>query len=398
MDDDDGSTTSTPQGDEVEMIPAASARENGEGYGGEFEGTPPGEEGRRGRRRRRDDDGDTMVTKAVKRGDIEGVTDALKQSGRVNAKKDQGQTPLAIACRMGQASIVTMLLWKFGADANITFDADNKWTPLHHAIWNVHKEVVQLLLSAEAIEVNKANKHGMTPLHLACGCGDIDMLKIVVQAPGVDVNLRNWYGETPLLTACACGNVEVVKVLLSAPGIDVDKPHHALLRSPLWIAAGHGNPAIVKLLLSAGANVHGLDVHGYSALDVACSPGLNHIEVDVGAKYAKASEPSGRRLSTTEREMLQRERVKWKARRERNLMVADVTRRAHAEKVMCKLRPAILALRSAGFPNIPQLLDAAINTLTDDQTIVQARLFVARGWARMSASTSTHVSARQGQP
>ena len=207
MDDDDGSTTSTPQGDEVEMIPAASARENGEGYGGEIEGTPPGEEGRRGRRRRRDDDGDTMVTKAVKRGDIEGVTDALKQSGRVNAKNDQGQTPLAIACRMGQASIVTMLLWKFGADANITSYTDNKWTPLHHAIWNVHKEVVQLLLSAEAIEVNKANKHGMTPLHLACGCGDIDMLKIVVQAPGVDVNLRNWYGETPLLTACACGNV-----------------------------------------------------------------------------------------------------------------------------------------------------------------------------------------------
>ena len=47
---------------------------------------------------------------------------------------------------------------------------DNGWTPLHFAVYYGHKEIVELLI-AKGAEVNAKDKNGWTPLHLAVDGG-----------------------------------------------------------------------------------------------------------------------------------------------------------------------------------------------------------------------------------
>jgi ankyrin repeat protein len=53
-----------------------------------------------------------------------------------------------------------------GADINVARDGGA--TPLYFAAGNGHLEVVKHLLEKEGIEVNKANKYGLTPSIFCC--------------------------------------------------------------------------------------------------------------------------------------------------------------------------------------------------------------------------------------
>src|SRR5262245_2263064 len=81
---------------------------------------------------------------------------------------------------------------------------------------------------------------------------------------------------TPLHYAVDRGTRPGVAEALLAAGADVNaraagQPREG--RTPLMLAAGRGRLDLVRLLLAAGADVHALDVWGFSALASACLGG-----------------------------------------------------------------------------------------------------------------------------
>jgi len=106
---------------------------------------------------------DNLIRKAVRDGNIEAVKQYLDAGTDVNAKEENGVTPLHQAAFYGQKEVVELLIAK-GADVNAK--EEEGWTPLHFAAEGGHKEVAELLIAAGA-DVNARDNGGETPLDLA---------------------------------------------------------------------------------------------------------------------------------------------------------------------------------------------------------------------------------------
>ena len=143
---------------------------------------------------------DISIYQAAETGNIEAVKQHLAAGTDVNAKTEEGFTPLHWATREGHKAVAELLIAE-GADVN-TKDGW-EWTPLHNAAWWGHKEIVELLL-ANGAGVNAKNNKGWTPLHMAAINGHNEIVGLLV-AGGADVNSKNNNGETP--TDLAAGRV-----------------------------------------------------------------------------------------------------------------------------------------------------------------------------------------------
>jgi len=132
---------------------------------------------------------DISIHVAAQYGKIEAVNQHIAAGTDVNAKNDDGETPLDVAflynetetadplrkhggkhgtihgaARGGDIEVVKEFL-ATGTDVN----AKSSWngsTPLHHAAEYGHKEVAELLI-AEGADVNAPAKYGLTPLDVA---------------------------------------------------------------------------------------------------------------------------------------------------------------------------------------------------------------------------------------
>ena len=115
----------------------------------------------------KDDDGWTPLYFGVAVGDKESVELLIGKGADVNAKEVDGWTPLFFAAGEGHKEVVELLI---AEGANVNAKDDNEWTPLHNAAWEGHKEVVELLI-AEGVDVNaiiqSGSFEGMTPLDRA---------------------------------------------------------------------------------------------------------------------------------------------------------------------------------------------------------------------------------------
>ena len=86
----------------------------------------------------------------------------LDRGAEVNAKTNNGWTPLHEAALNGHATVAALLLDR-GAEVNAK--TNNGWTPLHEAALNGHATVAALLLDRGA-EINSKDNNGRTPFQL----------------------------------------------------------------------------------------------------------------------------------------------------------------------------------------------------------------------------------------
>lgn len=224
----------------------------------------------------------------VKEGDLEGVRKILKiDRTLVNAKDNNGKTPLIWACSIDNVVIARYLLEK-NADPDIK--DENGSTALHISANSGNLELVKLLLQNETSSINAGAEWGNTPLHLACERGHPEVVKVLLEN-GADIEARNALKRTPIIGAGReSGNLEVIKFLVEK-GADINAmdawndtaltlaawrgfeeavnflierksiiPESAKVRA-LWYAAERGLPLLFQYMLENGLNFNEIKEH-----------------------------------------------------------------------------------------------------------------------------------------
>ena len=100
-------------------------------------------------------------------------------------------------------------------DLDVNWQDPNQWTPLRHASFSGHAEIVKLLLAHPNIEVNLKNYFGETPILLGCN-GRVAVVELLLKDPRVDVTLDDTDGCTPLWLAVRNGYHEVIEWLMAS--------------------------------------------------------------------------------------------------------------------------------------------------------------------------------------
>ena len=90
---------------------------------------------------------------------------------------------------------------------------DGHDSPLHLAVYNGRRDLVELLL-ARGAAVDARNHRQDTPLHWACQFGDRVIVDRLLQAGG-SVHARETQAQTPIFMAVSAGQVEIVQVPLT---------------------------------------------------------------------------------------------------------------------------------------------------------------------------------------
>lgn len=189
---------------------------------------------------------DARLRDAAARGDAEAVRGALEDGADLEARDDQGRTPLLIATHGSNVDAARELI-EAGADVNA-------------------KDAMQ------------------DSAYLYAGARGLDEILAMTLAHGADLRSTNRYGGTALIPAAERGHVATVRTLLRA-GVAVDHVNRlhwtALLEAILLGDGGARHVQIVQLLLEAGADPELADGDGVTPLAHARKRGYTEIETQL---------------------------------------------------------------------------------------------------------------------
>jgi hypothetical protein len=157
----------------------------------------------------KDDEGNTLLLFAASNGYVDLAKLLLSYRADINSKTFYGSTPLHEAVWEGRKAMVELLL-AHGADVNVKCK-NCKPSPLYYAVFHRNKALAELLL-AHGADVDASNPIGVTSLGLAAELNDKAMVELLLTY-GADVNAQDRYGVMPLHGAMADGHEDVAKIL-----------------------------------------------------------------------------------------------------------------------------------------------------------------------------------------
>ena len=225
---------------------------------------------------------DIELGRAVQKGDLSRVTQAIRSGANVDAELPSTDTCgsrfkypgrhfnehiLSHASRLGNVKIVDALI---NAGANVDID---DYMPMYEAVENGNLELVKRLIRAGA---NLSQEDDI--IELAAWNGNLQILKELIRT---GVNYRKNAGNI-LIKAVEENHLHVVKYLitpkyLGGAGIPVNAGGYFFRdgeigldhATALVVAAHYGYLDIVKLLVRSGARINERDEYGVTALDMA---------------------------------------------------------------------------------------------------------------------------------
>ncbi|CAB0038598.1 unnamed protein product [Trichogramma brassicae] len=168
--------------------------------------------------------GDSPLHLALKNNKKEVSKLLLRNGANLISANSKGKTPLHLICNLyvNNGKELAEMLFKFCDEKRlpVKIDArdDEGNTPLHAAIFSGSIDLVEVLLRRGA-NPTLANDKGKTPLHVICprngnvGLSKLFELNDELQLR-VPIDARDNEGSTPLHLATSCGNEELVERLL----------------------------------------------------------------------------------------------------------------------------------------------------------------------------------------
>ena len=159
------------------------------------------------------------VLKAVKKGDIEAVKQAITDGTDVNADGF-----LVAAIKEGHKEIAELLIAE-GADVNGRQTYIGRVSPLHQAVSQDMQEIIELLI-AKGADTNVKSVYNLTPLDWAVKLEKIETIKLLQKHGGKSA------AEDSIHFAVQLGNFEAVKKHLDA-GADINSTAEGLHETSL---------------------------------------------------------------------------------------------------------------------------------------------------------------------
>lgn len=192
--------------------------------------------------------------KSVINSNIELVQYIIEQGVKINAKDEDGWTPLEYAIEHNCIQNVKMLI-----DNGAKLTIGKYWfeTPfIKNAIKNI--KMLELLIDNNVIDINFLDEDGDTLLlsilaySKSVSDSQSEIVKLLIRK-GTDVNYETKYGYTPLTHACEHEQLKIVKILLDSRA----NPNIMASEAPNVIESCCDNKSIkmFNLLISYGANI-----------------------------------------------------------------------------------------------------------------------------------------------
>ncbi|KAM9314408.1 uncharacterized protein KZ484_024164 [Pholidichthys leucotaenia] len=172
----------------------------------------------------------------------------------VNIQDADGLSPLHHAALSGNKELISLLL---EAQAAVDIKDYKGMRPLHYAAWQGKTEPMKMLLKAGS-SVNGQSDEGQIPLHLSAQHGHYDGSEMLLQHQS-NPCISDTAGKAPLDLACEFGRVGVVQLLLSSnmcAAMLEPKPSDPNGVSPLHLAAKNGHIEVIRLLIQAGIDIN----------------------------------------------------------------------------------------------------------------------------------------------
>lgn len=201
---------------------------------------------------------------ALKKKELDSLTESLKQGALLTECDAEGYPPLHVAC---------LSAWVEGVQQLLIWNADPKqataegWKPLHLAAMGGSKQITYYLLTMN-VDPTEVGPGGATALHLAAEKGHRAVAE-QLRATAANFDATDEQGRTPLYLACAGGHADMVQYLLQSDGKvgEVDREGRNCFHA---LAAG-GHTHLIQLLLNKGReHLDRADMRGETPLHVAC--------------------------------------------------------------------------------------------------------------------------------
>jgi quinoprotein dehydrogenase-associated probable ABC transporter substrate-binding protein len=187
----------------------------------------------------------------------------LKRGAKVDARDTEQQTPLIVAAKGGDLSVINGLL-EYKANPNA--QDDDGWTAGMHAVRTNEPKVFRLLGKHKA-DFNIVNKEGLTALAMAVSDNKANATVAMLDNNANPDFAMGTAQYNALMIAVKKGNLQLAQTLLQYKANPNAKNAGGL--TPLMIAAFGNQDMIISLLLKAGANPALKDEQGKTALMLA---------------------------------------------------------------------------------------------------------------------------------